>query len=369
MKNISRNIAIVVSLLIVAVVFYFFSSIVAYVLIAWVLSLIGQPLMRFFQQKIKFGKFRIGPSFSAILTIVSYFIVFTVLIWLFVPLVVEQARNLTDVDYNAIGQTLSEPLSQLDEQLLRFGLIEPGDSANEQLKTVLKDWFKPTQIGNFFRLIIGVFGNFLITLFSIIFITYFFLKEQHIFSNVIIALAPQRYENETRNALNSITNLLTRYFGGILIQITIITLFVSLLLGILGIKNALLIGFFAALINVIPYLGPMIGAAFGVFITISSNLGLEFYSEMLPLLIKVVAVFAAMQLMDNIILQPYIFSNSVRAHPLEIFIIILLGAQINGIVGMVLAIPFYTVIRVIAKEFLSEFKIVQKITHRMEDKG
>ena len=369
MKNLSRNIAIVASLGIVIIVFYYFSSIVAYVLIAWVLSLIGQPLMRFFQQKIKIGKLQIGPSFSAILTIISYFIVFTILMWLFVPLVVEQARNLTDVDYNAIGQTLSEPLSQINDQLHRFGLIEQGDSANEQLKTILKEWFQPTKIGNFFRLIIGVFGNFLITLFSIIFITYFFLKEQSIFGNFITALAPQNYENETRNALQSITKLLTRYFGGILIQITIITLFVSVLLGILGIKNALLIGFFAALINVIPYLGPMIGAVFGVFITISSNLGLDFYAEMLPLLIKVVSVFAAMQLLDNIVLQPYIFSNSVKAHPLEIFIVILLGAQINGIVGMVLAIPVYTVIRVIAKEFLSEFKIVQQITHRMEDEN
>ena len=291
------------------------------------------------------------------------------MIWLFVPLVVEQARNLAEVDYNAISQALSEPMAQLNDQLHRFGLIEANESATEELNLAFKSWFKPKQIGNFFSILIGVFGNFIITLFSIIFITFFFLKEQGLFGNFITALAPQQYEQETRNALNSITTLLTRYFGGILIQMTIITLFVSVALGVLGIKNALLIGFFAALINVIPYLGPMIGAMFGVFITISSNLDLEFYTEMLPLLIKVVCVFAAMQLLDNIVLQPYIFSNSVRAHPLEIFIVILLGAQINGIVGMVLAIPVYTAIRVIAKEFLSEFKIVQQITRKMEDEG
>ena len=147
---------------------------------------------------------------------------------------------------------------------------------------------------------------------------------------------------------------------------TIITIFVSVFLSILGIKNALLIGFFAALINVIPYLGPMIGAAFGVFITISSNLDLEFYNEMLPLLVKVVIVFASMQMLDNFLLQPFIFSNSVLAHPLEIFIIILVGAKLGGILGMVLAIPVYTVLRVVARVFLSEFKIVQKITGGMQ---
>jgi predicted PurR-regulated permease PerM len=122
------------------------------------------------------------------------------------------------------------------------------------------------------------------------------------------------------------------------------------------------LAFFAALINVIPYLGPLIGAAFGIIITISSNLDLDFYTQMLPLLSKVVIVFAGMQMLDNFLLQPWIFSNSVLAHPLEIFIVILMGAQINGIIGMVLAIPVYTVLRVIARSFLSEFKIVQKIT-------
>ena len=132
-------------------------------------------------------------------------------------------------------------------------------------------------------------------------------------------------------------------------------------------KNALLIGFFAAVINVIPYLGPLIGAVFAIFITISSNLDLEFYSEMMPLLLKVVAVFGAMQMLDNFILQPYIFSNSVLAHPLEIFIIILIGAKLNGITGMILAIPVYTILRVIARVFLSEYKIVQKLTGGIEE--
>lgn len=367
MKIISRNIAIVVSLLLITALFYFFSNIVAYVLIAWVLSLIGQPLMRIFQNKLKVGKFRAGPSVCAFLTMLCFFIISTVLVWLFAPLMVEQARNLAEIDYVAIAQTLNEPLTYLNDHLHRFGLMYPHESATDQFTEALKNWFKPTQIGNFFNLMIGVFGNFILTLFSIIFITFFFLKEQRLFTNFVIALAPPQYETETRNVLQSISKLLTRFFGGILIQITVITIFVATFLGILGIRNALLIGFFAGIINVVPYLGPLIGAAFGLLITISSNLEMEYYSELLPLLIKVVSVFAAVQLLDNFILQPYIFSNSVLAHPLEIFIIILMGAHINGIPGMILAIPVYTVIRVMSREFLSGFNIVQHITRRMED--
>jgi predicted PurR-regulated permease PerM len=214
---------------------------------------------------------------------------------------------------------------------------------------------------------IGIAGSLVFAVFSIVFITFFFLKDTGLFVNFLIALVPTQYEERVRQSVESISRLLTRYFGGILIQITIITIIVSSLLSLFGIQNALLIGFFAALINVIPYLGPLIGAVFGVILTISANLDIDFYTQMLPLLLKVVAVFAIMQLIDNFVLQPFIFSNSVSAHPLEIFIVILMGAQLGGITGMILAIPFYTVIRVIGKVFLSEFRIVQKITAGMKN--
>lgn len=369
MNNLSRYIAIGFSLLVIGLIIYYFSDIVGYVLIAWVLSLVGQPFMRLFQNKIRIGKFSAGPIFSAVLTLICFFIISSALIWMFVPLVVEQARNLAGVDYTSITKALEVPLSQLNNWLIETGMISADDSVELELQKGLQNWFEPAKIGNFFRSLIGVAGNLIFALFSIIFITFFFLKDQGLFGNFLVALVPQHHEDHIKNALEDITRLLTRYFGGILIQITIITLFVSIALGVVGVKNALLIGFFAAVINVIPYLGPFIGAIFGSFITISSNLDLDFYTQMLPLLGKVFAVFAAMQMLDNFLLQPFIFSNSVQAHPLEIFIIIMVGAKLGGISGMILAIPVYTVIRVIARVFLSEYKFVQRLTDGMGDIG
>jgi predicted PurR-regulated permease PerM len=181
-------------------------------------------------------------------------------------------------------------------------------------------------------------------------------------------LTPDKYEDNVLHIIDDTSRLLTRYFGGILVQITIITTYVSITLSLFGVKNAILIGFFAALVNVIPYIGPLIGAMFGVLVTISANVGpdVAFYAVIMPQLIVVVIVFASMQLMDNLLLQPIIFSNSVKAHPLEIFLVILIGAQLGNIVGMLLAIPTYTVIRIIAKNMLSEFKIVQKLTSSLK---
>ncbi len=186
-----------------------------------------------------------------------------------------------------------------------------------------------------------------------------------IFDKIITSMVPGRYEQQTRQAVDETSRLLIRYFIGILIQVTLITLIVSLSLMLLGVKNALLIGFFAGIMNVIPYIGPLVATAIGVMITLSSHMELSFYDEMIPLIIKVLFVFMITRLIDDIILQPNIFSKSVKAHPLEIFIVVLIGAKVGGILGMVLAIPFYTAFRVIGKVFLSEFRVIQQLTKNM----
>ncbi len=367
MKLRNQYIAIAVSVLILAALVYYFTHIVSYVLIAWILSMVGQPLMRFFQSKLKVGKFKVGPNIAAVLTLLVYFVLSVTLVWLFVPLIIDQTRNLGSVDFSDFILTLEVPLNQMSNWLVEIGLVEQSEAPSEQIQNAFRKWFQWDRIGTFFSSIFSMAGNLLFTVFSVVFITFFFLKEQGLFVDFLTAIAPREYEDHVKKSIDSISKLLTRYFAGVLLQITVITVFVSVFLGLLGIKNALLIGFFAGLINVIPYLGPIMGAAFGIFVTISSNIGIDFYSEMAPLLLKVAGVFGAMQMLDNFFLQPYIFSNSVLAHPLEIFIVVLMGAQVGGIKGMVLAIPSYTVLRVMARVFLSEFNIVKRLVSGIED--
>jgi predicted PurR-regulated permease PerM len=183
---------------------------------------------------------------------------------------------------------------------------------------------------------------------------------------MVLALVPTGTESKVRDVIQDISALLTKYFGGIVLQMTILMVLISSLLGLIGIKNAMLIAFFYGIMNIIPYLGPLIGAAFGCLLTISSSLDMNFYQQTIPLLIKVLLVFSIVKLLDDFIVQPYIFSKRVQAHPLEIFLVIMIGARVNGIFGMILAIPTYTIFRVIAKVFLSEIKLVRKITEDLE---
>lgn len=135
----SRTIALWVSLLLIGSLLYFFSDIVAYVCIAWVLSMIGQPLMRFFQTRIRVWKFSPGPNFSAVLTLLTFFLVIFLMIRLFVPPIVEQFNNLAGVDYGKIASALQEPLDHLHESLEKYGVLEPTPVTGTSVET---DFFR-----------------------------------------------------------------------------------------------------------------------------------------------------------------------------------------------------------------------------------
>lgn len=419
---------------------FFFPDIVTYIALAWVVSMVGAPLFRFFN-KFKF----IGKNSAAAMTLMSFVLILFLVVSMIIPPLLQQARNLASVDYNLVIKNLEEPINDWNDWLVRRGLLEQADttvveplqvdkidediitkviridsmylsadSTNQvpeiavviqleqpdsgpivveddseasksffdKVRENIYNFLDPSKIPELFGSAIGFFSNLFIAIMSIFFVSFFFLKEQGLFSSIISTILPNKHEAKGIHAIDEASTLLIRYFIGISIQIIVITGFVTIALTVLGIKNALLIGFFAALMNVIPYLGPILGASFGVIITISSyaaatnspELGeaingavqeSAFYTDLLPTILKVLVVFGIMQVLDNFIFQPFIFGKSVKAHPLEIFIVVLMGAKLGGILGMVLAIPVYTILRVIAKVFMSEFKIVQQITKNL----
>ena len=154
-----------------------------------------------------------------------------------------------------------------------------------------------------------------------------------------------------------IERLLSSYLIGLILQMIAIFTIASVGLSILHIKYALTIAFVAALTNVIPYAGPLLGTIFGVIVSISSNRLLVFSpNDYIFLALKVIIVFVIVQLADNLILQPFIFSKSIKAHPLVIFLVIFAGATIAGIGGMIIAVPFYTVLRVTTRELYDAYK-------------
>lgn len=362
-----RYLIVSLGIILVGFVLWYFKSIVAYILISSVLALIGRPIVVFLN-KLNYKKIKIPNAISALLTLAFLWFMLLVFFRIFIPLIAHQAGELSTINAEEVMNNLKEPLSKIDTFLTKYNIISYKDhSIDEYLSEKFMSLLNVSMLSNVFGSIAGILGNIFIAAFSISFITFFFLKDKGLFSDGILLFVPDTYMKKTEHILKSIKKLLTRYFVGIIVQVSGIITLVSIGLTIIGIdfSDALVIGLVVGLFNIIPYLGPLIGASLGLMLGLATNLDLAFYSELLPLLGYMSIVFIIVQVVDNVVFQPFIYSSSVNAHPLEIFLVIMCSGSLFGITGMILAIPSYTILRVIAKEFFNNLKVVKKLTEKI----
>ena len=181
-----------------------------------------------------------------------------------------------------------------------------------------------------------------------------------------MAITPDSYTLQMNNIIRDSRVMLTRYMFGLIAELLCMMILIFIGLSIFGVNNALIIAVIGGFMNIIPYLGPLMGGAIGVVIGIISNLGISAFAMILPNTLEIIGVFIAANAVDNFVLQPTIYSKSVFAHPIEIFLVILMAGNIGGVVGMIIAIPSYTLIRIIAKQLLSEFKFIELLTKNLK---
>ena len=211
-----------------------------------------------------------------------------------------------------------------------------------------------------------------VALFAIVFISFFFLKDEGLFERIVCALVPDKHELTLSKTLSEIKQLLSRYFGGLVIEMLGVALvdFLGLwFIARIDFSYAIGIAFIAGILNVIPYVGPIFGAGigvvFGIVLKLGTGAGLAVNIWLFALII--LAIMLSAQLIDNLIYQPLIYSTSIKAHPLEIFIVLLMAGHIGGTVGMLVAIPAYTVVRVVAIRFFYRYKIIQRLVPNLSD--
>lgn len=359
-----RNILIVAGVLLLLTGVWYFRNIVVYILISGVLSIMGRPLVDLFC-RIRFRKWTFPRSLSAFITLMIIWGIIILFFYIFIPLVTTQLNYFSTIDSEKIVQLVEAPISKI-EQLFRAlnkdisSQISIQDYIGEKIAGVLNI----NMVQNFLSSIFGILGNMMVAVFSISFITFFFLKDQKLFFESILMWVPDRYTENFTRALHSIQRLLTRYFIGIIIQSTCIMILITIGMTIVGIefKQALVMGVILGILNVIPYVGPWLGLFIALIMGVASHINMDFENVVIPLVTYMIIVEVITHLIDNVVFQPVIFSSSVKAHPLEIFIVVLASGFAAGIPGMILGIPTYTVVRVFAREFFYNFKAVQKIT-------
>ena len=352
-NGILRALGVILATALVLFFLYKIQSVIVYIAIAVVISLIGRPITIFLKRRLKFNNI-----VAVITTIVLLLGLLIGLIGLFIPLIIEQGHNLALLNI----EQLQSNIERLYDQIITYFQINNFDVEQSIKDSNLVSMLDFAIIPNFLNSLVSGLGSFSIGLFSVLFISFFFLKDSKLFEEGLMTFIPSGKEERSRRSINTIKDLLSRYFVGLIFQILILFVIYTIVLLIFGINNAIVIAFLCALLNLVPYIGPLVSGFLMLLLSMSSNLGESFSEVILPKTMYVMIGFIFAQLVDNFFSQPFIFSKSVKSHPLEIFLIIIIAGILFGVVGMIVAIPTYTAIKVILKEFLSDYNIVKKLT-------
>lgn len=360
-QGIGRWFAVVAVMAVAGVLLWYFRSTVVYILISAVLAIIGGPLVRLLL-RVKVGKFTMPRWAAALVTLVVMWVVLLSFCLLVVPLVVGKVSSLAQLDLRAVLSNIQQPLEHVQNYISSLRLV---DSEPVSLTEILVGWLRKVlnydTINAAFSSVVDITMTVAIAFFSVSFITFFFLKEDGLFYRMVTALFPERYIDNVSRALDKVVELLSRYFTGLVVESMILMTVISVTLILFGLRteDACFIGVMMGVMNVIPYAGPLMGGVAALFVGIVTPIEGMTIGYTLAV---IAGTLLTVKGLDDFVLQPTLYSERVNAHPLEVFIVILLAGSVGGIVGMLLAIPSYTVLRVFAKEFFSQYTLVKKLT-------
>lgn len=353
---------------IIGTICWYFSNVLIYILLAVVVSLIGQPIMSVLR-KIRIKGHHAPDWILAMITLFTLIAAFFAIITLIVPIVSGIIKGISLDSIETAARHIAGPLADLNQNL-RETFPRIGSDFRIEIAAIqeLQKMLDPSVFSSVLGSAASIITSLGIGLFSVAFISFFFIKDDGQFTAIIRALVPDRHEEEAAKAISDISYLLSRYFIGVMIEIMGVALinFLGLMfIARLGFNAAIGIAFMTGILNVIPYVGPLMGGVIGTILSLvikySSAVPIGLDVNFISFTLILIAIFGFTQLIDNILYQPVIYSTSIKAKPLEIFIVLLIAGHLAGPLGMLVAIPSYTAVRVIAFRFFRHYKAIRRL--------
>lgn len=348
---------------------WYFRSVLVYIVLAFVVSLIGHPLMQLFRKAKIRGK-SLPDGLLAILSIIIIITLLLLFVTQLIPVVMlivrdASAMNIESMPYDSMLNQLNTWIVSMFPDLGKdFDLVS---ALLEQIRSAISISSITQLVGS----VASVAASVAVGLFAVVFISFYFIKDEKLFGKIVSAWLPDRIESSVEKALDDISHLLSRYFVGLTIEVfgVIAADFLGLwLIARIGADYAIGIALIAGILNVIPYVGPLIGEVLGVLLCVvlkyGAGVGLDV--PIWAFVLIVLAVMLCVQLIDNFIYQPLIYSTSIKSTPLEIFIVLLIAGEIGGTLGLLVGIPAYTVFRVVAARFFYNRKVVRRLMPDIE---
>lgn len=356
--KINFNVWRVLGVIVLILFAFYFYKIVIYLGISVLLFFIGHPISNFLT-KIKIGKKHLPNALASLITIALIVSVITGLFLLIVPPLMNEIHYLTELNFGDVMHNVLDNFPAAKKLLNRFGNeAELEANISSQINAKLNGDNISYLLDNTISYFSIAAGGTL----CVLFITFFLLKDEHLVHEGILLLTPSGFETAMNDILRTSKKMLTKYFTSLVIDMAIVGIAAYITMRLLHINNALIIAFCAALFNIVPYIGSMITMAVALLIGITGCISMNHYELILPTINKVFFGLLCINLTDAFLIQPYIFSNSVKAHPLEIFLVTLIASVIGGVIGMILALPCYTILRIVAAQFLTNLKFFKKIS-------
>lgn len=366
--KLAKYILIAAGLAIAGTICWYFRNVIIYMLIAVVVSLISKPIMKLLQKITVKGR-RLPDWILAAFTLLTVLVLLMTMVSMIIPIVSGILKGISISSIESAAAQISAPLSNFNEFLRNtFPSLGYNFKIETALMAELQKLLDVSKVSSLIGTATSFISSFGVGLFSVAFIGFFFIKDDDLFTNIVTAMVPDKHEKNAAEAISDIGHLLSRYFIGVLIEVTGVALinFLGLwLIARLGVNAALGIAFMTGILNIIPYVGPLMGGAIGTILGLILK-----YSSAVPIGLDVnfwvftvllIAIFCFTQLIDNILYQPLIYSTSIKATPLEIFIVLLIVGHIGGPMAMIVAIPCYTVVRVIAFRFFRHIKAIRRL--------
>lgn len=372
-EKLAKYIMIAAGIGLAAVLCWYFRNILIYIMIAVVVSLVCKPAMNLLRRiRIK-GRY-IPEWFTAAFMLIAAMTVFLSVITLIIPIVSNILKGISLESIESSMRSISLPLNEINNFLSNtFPQVGSDFRIEVAAAQEIQQFFDMSA----FSSMIGSAASFVtsagVGIFSVVFISFFFIKDDGLFTRIVTSLVPNRYEANAAAAISDIGRLLSRYFIGVLLEVIGVALvnFAGLsLIAKLGFNAAIGIAFLTGVMNIIPYVGPLMGGAIGTILGLvlkyssATPIGLDVSFWVFTLIL--IAIFSFTQLIDNFLYQPVIYSTSIMAKPLEIFIVLLIGGHLGGPLAMIIAIPCYTVIRVVASRFFRHIKAIRRLIPETE---
>lgn len=355
----NRLFFLVLILAVVGFAAWYFVDIIIFVIVAGTLSIIGAPVVEFLD-KIRIWKFRIPHTINVVFTLLLFLGLFLGLVSLFIPLIIRETEMISNIDGKALMKFFSKDISCLETYLHRNGVLPKNATIESTVKKTFLQMLDFGLFGNFLTSVLSITGTFFFHLFSITFLTFFFLKDPKMLPGLILRIMPAGYRMVTRTIMHKSRKLLTRYFFGLIVQITANVATYSLAFYIVGVDSPLAIGLFTGVVIIIPYIGGIISMIVGVILGVTGVISMGEYSLIFPVSIKILVAMFIVQTIDNNIFAPLIQGKSVKAHPVEVFLVVIAAATFGGIIGMVVAVPVYGFIKIVTREISGNFTLLQR---------